>query len=228
EQVPQLKPLLQSQIYCSRGQWGTDVQLHDFFVTSNIQTDDPSEADFFFVPGYAICVLEGNIYNLDEVDELYKELVVALPYFNASGGRDHIFVFGSGMAQSVFQSWEEYIPQAIVLTPETELFNDFAWVAIPPYRPFKDVVIPGSLDLIEVIKALEKSKPLQERRYLTAFFGRADIARALLGIGCDSGFPPSEPYCVEVGRHSTHLSTAISALFEALCVRQSCLSEQLS
>jgi len=177
EHVPQLKPLLQSQIYCSRGQWGTDVQLHDFFATSNIQTDDPKEADFFFVPGYAICVLEGNLYSLDEVDELYKELVVALPYFNASGGRDHIFVFGSGMAQSVFQSWEEYIPQAIVLTPETELFNDFAWVAIPPYRPFKDVVIPGSLDLIEVIKALEKSKPLQERRYLTAFFGRADIAR---------------------------------------------------
>eukprot|EP00439_Symbiodinium_sp_Y106_P014247 s4853_g2.t1 len=101
EHVPQLKPLLQSQIYCSRGQWGTDVQLHDFFATSNIQTDDPKEADFFFVPGYAICVLEGNLYSLDEVDELYKELVVALPYFNASGGRDHIFVFGSGMAQTL-------------------------------------------------------------------------------------------------------------------------------
>jgi len=177
EEVPQLKPLLRSQIYCSRGQWGTDVQLHDYFVTAEFQTDDPSEADFFFVPGYAICVLEGNLYTLDEVDELYKELVTALPYFNASGGRDHIFVFGSGMAQSVFQSWEEYIPQAIVLTPETELFNDFAWVAIPPYRPFKDIVIPGSLDLIEVIAALEKSKPLSERRFLTAFFGRADVAR---------------------------------------------------
>ncbi|CAE7657627.1 unnamed protein product [Symbiodinium necroappetens] len=106
EQVPQLKPLLQSQIYCSRGQWGTDVQLHDFFVTSNIQTDDPAEADFFFVPGYAICVLEGNLYSLDEVDELYKELVVALPYFNASGGRDHIFVFGSGMAQTFCKTVE--------------------------------------------------------------------------------------------------------------------------
>ncbi|CAK9000200.1 unnamed protein product [Durusdinium trenchii] len=170
EEVPQLKPLLRSQIYCSRGQWGTDVQVHDYFFASDLQTDDPDEADFFFVPGYAICVLEGNLYSLDEVDELYKDLVTALPYFNASGGRDHIFVFGSGMAQSVFQSWEEYIPQ-------TELFNDFAWVAIPPYRPFKDIVIPGSLDLIEVIAALEKSKPLHERRFLSAFFGRADVAR---------------------------------------------------
>ena len=39
----------------------------------------------------------------------------------------------------------------------------------------QDIVIPGSLDLIEVIAALEKSKPLQERRFLTAFFGRADL-----------------------------------------------------
>ena len=30
----------------------------------------------------------------------------------------------------------------------------------------------------KVIKALEKSKPLRDRRYLTAFFGRADIAKA--------------------------------------------------
>ena len=36
-------------------------------------------------------------------------------------------------------------------------------------------MIPGSLDLIEVIAALEKSKPLRERRFLTAFFGRADL-----------------------------------------------------
>ena len=39
----------------------------------------------------------------------------------------------------------------------------------------QDIVIPGSLDLIEVIAALEKSKPLRERRFLTAFFGRADL-----------------------------------------------------
>ena len=47
------------------------------------------QADFFFVPGYAICVLEGllhlaskagsgmragNLYTLDEVDELYKDM----------------------------------------------------------------------------------------------------------------------------------------------------------
>eukprot|EP00933_Yihiella_yeosuensis_P021783 TRINITY_DN17190_c1_g1_i1.p1 TRINITY_DN17190_c1_g1~~TRINITY_DN17190_c1_g1_i1.p1 ORF type:complete len:580 (-),score=97.42 TRINITY_DN17190_c1_g1_i1:131-1870(-) len=177
DEVPQLSPLLRSQIYCSRGQWGTDVQIHDFFVTATWQTDDPKEADFFFVPGYAICVLEGNLYNLDEVDQLYKDLVQALPYFNASGGRDHVFVFGSGMAHSVFQSWQDYIPEAIVLTPETELFNDFAWVAEPPFQTWKDVAIPGSLDLVEVIGALESSKPLAERRYLAAFFGRIDKDR---------------------------------------------------
>lgn len=177
DEVPQLEPLLRSEIYCSRGQWGMDVTVHDFFVTSKYKTDNPEEADFFFVPGYAICVLEGNLYTLDEVDQLYKDLILALPYFNASGGRDHVFVFGSGMAHSVFQSWRDYIPQSIVLTPETELFNDFAWIAEPPFQTWKDIAIPGSLDLVEVIQALEKSKPLAERRYLTAFFGRHNIER---------------------------------------------------
>lgn len=176
-EVPGLSKLLQGQIYCSRGQWGTDVQFHDFFLTSPYLTHEPEQADFFFVPGYAICVLEGNIYTLDQIDEIYKEVVQALPYFNASGGRDHIFVFGSGMAQSVFQSWKDYIPQAIVLTPETELFNDFPWVIEPPFQTWKDIAIPGSLDLTEVLGLIAQDRPLAARRQLAAFFGRVDLVR---------------------------------------------------
>jgi len=48
DEVPELTPLVQSQIYCGRGQWGTDVQVHDFFLTSPSYTDDPAQADFFF------------------------------------------------------------------------------------------------------------------------------------------------------------------------------------
>lgn len=177
DEVPELAPLLKSTIYCSRGQWGTDVQVHDFFRTSTCQTDNPEEADFFFVPGYAICVLEGNIYTFAELDEIYKTLVTALPYFNASGGKDHVFMFGSGMAHAIFDSWALYMPQAIVLTPETEVFNDLAWQAEPPFQTWKDVAVPGSLDLVEVISALSKSKPLAQRRFLAAFYGRADKDR---------------------------------------------------
>jgi len=177
EEVPQLAPLLQSQIYCSRGQWGMDVTIHDFFTTSVCRTQDPTLADFFFVPGYAICVLEGNIFTLDQVDALYKDLVRALPYFNASGGQDHVFAFGSGMAHSVFQSWQDYIPRSIVLTPETELFNDFAWISVPPFQTWKDIAIPGALDLTEVQSLLAAERSLNDREHLAAFFGRVDIAR---------------------------------------------------
>jgi len=177
DEVPELAPLLQSQLYCSRGQWGTDVQIHDFFVTSACRTDDPNMADFFFVPGYAICLLEGNIYTLTELDLLYTAAVQALPYFNASGGRDHIFVFGSGMAHNVFMSWQKYIPRSIVLTPETELFNDFTWITEPPFHTWRDIVVPGSLDLTEVMSLISHSLPLAERPYLGAFFGRSDISR---------------------------------------------------
>ena len=93
-----------------------------------MRTLDPEEADYFLVPGYAICMLEGNIWTMAQIDKIYMDLVRTLPYFRRSRGRDHVFVFGSGMSVSVFENWKAHIPESIVLTPETELFNDLAWV----------------------------------------------------------------------------------------------------
>eukprot|EP00927_Polykrikos_kofoidii_P086748 TRINITY_DN9816_c0_g1_i2.p1 TRINITY_DN9816_c0_g1~~TRINITY_DN9816_c0_g1_i2.p1 ORF type:complete len:625 (+),score=87.96 TRINITY_DN9816_c0_g1_i2:54-1928(+) len=177
DEVPELSPLLQGQMYCGRGQWGSEIQIHDFFLTSDYRTDDPREADFFLVPTYSICALEGNMLTLDEIDQIFKSIIWALPYFNATGGRDHIFVFASGMAHNVFQSWQDFISRSIVLTPETELFNDFAWIAEPPFHTWRDIVIPGSLDLAEVVSLIDSDKPLEQRMHLAAFFGRVDVVR---------------------------------------------------
>lgn len=81
------------------------------------------------------------------------------------------------MSTSVFESWRQHIPESIVLTPETELFNDLAWVIHPPFQTWKDIVIPGNLDLTEIIGLIEHSKPLAEREHLGCFFGRADVVR---------------------------------------------------
>ncbi|CAD7934318.1 unnamed protein product [Amoebophrya sp. A25] len=177
EEVPLLKKLTIGAMFCGRGQWGMETQIHDFFRAASFRTLDPYEADFFYVPGYAICMLEGNIWKMEEIDQIYIDLVKALPFFERSRGRDHIFTFGSGMSTSVFESWRDHIPEAIVLTPETELFNDLAWIIEPPFQPFKDIVIPGNLDMTELISLQEFSKPLEEREFLGCFFGRADVVR---------------------------------------------------
>eukprot|EP00392_Amoebophrya_sp_AT5.2_P000171 g171.t1 len=177
DEVAELKKLTIGAMFCGRGQWGMETQIHDFFRAASFRTLDPEAADFFYVPGYAICMLEGNIWRMEEIDQIYIELVAKLPYFQRSRGRDHIFTFGSGMSTSVFESWREHIPEAIVLTPETELFNDLAWIIEPPWQPWKDIVIPGNLDMTELISLQEMAKPLQEREFLGCFFGRADVVR---------------------------------------------------
>ena len=42
-------------------------------------------------------MLEGNVWTMDELDQIYINLVKELPYFRRRNGRDHFFVFGSGM-----------------------------------------------------------------------------------------------------------------------------------
>eukprot|EP00920_Eleutheroschizon_duboscqi_P034249 GHVT01082338.1.p1 GENE.GHVT01082338.1~~GHVT01082338.1.p1 ORF type:complete len:1236 (-),score=201.88 GHVT01082338.1:223-3930(-) len=66
--------------YCSYGQWGAEVVLSELFQSSRVRTFDPRQADFFFVPGAAICVFEGNIMNLRELDETYISLIKAFKH----------------------------------------------------------------------------------------------------------------------------------------------------
>lgn len=177
DEITELRKLTIGALFCSRGQWGMEAQIHDFLRASSLRTLNPEEADWFFVPGYAICMLEGNVWTMEQLDKIYIDLVQSLPYFSRSRGRDHIFVFGSGMSVSVFESWKAHIPESLLLTPETELFNDLAWVSEPTFETWRDVVIPGHLDLSELISLVNHAKPLAERKWLGCFFGRADVAR---------------------------------------------------
>merc|ERR1719158_1427329 len=122
-------------------------------------------------------MLEGNVMTYDEMDNHYIKLIASLPYFSRSAGRDHIFTFGSGMSNTVFRSWREHLPWSIILTPETELFNDIGWVVDPPFDTWKDIVIPGGLDLVEIVDLDAQAKPLENRTHLASFIGTADVLR---------------------------------------------------
>eukprot|EP00397_Hematodinium_sp_SG-2012_P002642 GEMP01002650.1.p1 GENE.GEMP01002650.1~~GEMP01002650.1.p1 ORF type:complete len:381 (+),score=103.79 GEMP01002650.1:2054-3196(+) len=177
EEVPLLAELIRGAAFCGRGQWGMEGKIHEFFLSTSARTRNPEQADFFFVPGYGICILEGNVMTYDEIDVHYKKLIATLPYFNRSQGRDHVFTFGSGMSNLVFRSWREQMPWSIILTPETELFNDIGWVVDPPFDTWKDIVIPGGLDLVEILDLAASAKPFNERENLASFIGTADVVR---------------------------------------------------
>mmetsp|Transcript_43312 Transcript_43312/g.111518 ORF Transcript_43312/g.111518 Transcript_43312/m.111518 type:complete len:256 (+) Transcript_43312:68-835(+) len=164
QRVPEVAALTQGASFCGKGQWGMEVHIHEWLLASSHLVHDPEEADFFLVPAYSICMFEGGFFPLAQLDVMYTDMVRGLPYFKRNHGRDHIFTFGSGMSANVFRSWQEEIPEAIFLTPETWLFNDFPDRTEPCFNTWKDIAIPGYLHRHEILSLASQARALASRR----------------------------------------------------------------
>ena len=178
EDYAELALLTQGTSFCSKGQWGSEVLIHDYF--SSISVTDPATADWFFVPGYAICMFEAGFMKLAEINAAYSSLIPKLPYYGARNGSDHIFTFASGLGLHVFRDWREFIGNAVILTPETGLFNDARHQKSPDFILWKDIAIPGHLHRSEIAQLTLASRQYEcvsKRPLLAVFFGRVDGQR---------------------------------------------------
>merc|ERR1712224_870716 len=93
-------------------------------------------------------------------------------YHRTDGGRDHVFVWGSGMgADGPFATWRKWVPNAIFLMTETELWNPFHEVDQPSYTPHKDIIVPGRLTIEDMIGLNKMARPLEERENVGHFIG---------------------------------------------------------
>lgn len=69
-----------------------------YSTLSNSMYRDPNEATLFFVPLYTKCVaLMKDLEKIRNYENLLKKFLSETPYFARSGGRDHMFVFPSGI-----------------------------------------------------------------------------------------------------------------------------------
>jgi len=85
-----------------------EVLMHEWLLSSPHRTHNPSEADWYFVPVYASCAIITHIfetpsslrikYRLAKAVAMYVDALAHVrstwPFWNASGGIDHIWVFG--------------------------------------------------------------------------------------------------------------------------------------
>jgi len=158
--------------FCKENQWGFEVLLHLFFLACDCRTDDPEEANFFFVPHYTACHLNVKTFEEDGSDALFSSLVPKLKYFRRTGGRDHVFVWGGGFGvDGPFRSWRQHISRSIFLMTETEFWNPYHWQTEPGFRRAKDIVLPGRVAIREIKQHDDMALPVESRQYTGDFVG---------------------------------------------------------
>lgn len=179
--LPALRTLTRGGSFCKHNQWGMEVALHDWFLACPCRTDNPKEADFFFVPHYTSCLInhadtfEGcDTKQLCEpTTQLFEEVLSSSgSYLQMEGGQNHLFVWGSGMgADGPFSTWRKWVPNAIFMMTETELWNPYKDVVEPSFTRYKDILVPGRLTVDDMISLGKLARPMDERDNLGHFIG---------------------------------------------------------
>jgi len=178
--VPALAHLTQSTLVCSQRMPMCTASVHiiRYLERGSCLTDDPEEADLFFLPAYESCYnatpcLAGNSSTRDELDRCFPNWFdpeADLPYFTKRRGIDHIFSYGCNLL-SIADNLTIATRQSIIVTVES-FQRDLA------DRPFmnwltywKDVVVPGYIPQwkIEAMRAFRQS--IMKRPILFAFHG---------------------------------------------------------
>lgn len=126
---------------CRTSQWAFEVILPSKIRERHQHSVLPELADFFLVPFPVKCF---NNYvarqNKEIVDETFITLVQWIssehPWFNKSGGLDHVFIFPSGQGPLIFPSHATYIHNSIFILAEGDRSQKHNC-------PFKDIIVPG-------------------------------------------------------------------------------------
>ncbi|KAJ0969437.1 hypothetical protein J5N97_022314 [Dioscorea zingiberensis] len=158
---------------CIKGQWGSQVKIHQLILKSKFRTLKKEEADLFFVPSYVKCVRMNGGLNDKEINQTYVKVLSQMPYFRLSGGRDHVFVFPSGAGAHLFRSWATFLNRSIILTPEGDRTDKRDTSA---FNTWKDIIVPGNVDdgmTTFYGSSVVQPIPLSKRKYLANFLGRA-------------------------------------------------------
>eukprot|EP00747_Dinoflagellata_sp_TGD_P178997 gnl/TRDRNA2_/TRDRNA2_29031_c0_seq1.p1 gnl/TRDRNA2_/TRDRNA2_29031_c0~~gnl/TRDRNA2_/TRDRNA2_29031_c0_seq1.p1 ORF type:complete len:386 (+),score=20.23 gnl/TRDRNA2_/TRDRNA2_29031_c0_seq1:153-1160(+) len=150
------------------------------------RTEDPDQADFFFVPVYAACVMTQERLLARDMESFYTDLLKSqLSHFARREGRDHIFLWSS--ASYDFPSWAEYIRGSVFLTVEAnpvtctdfdffakesaQNFSASCWHCPSCYQPSKDIVIPGVIGKWAVDRLVKSDRNLDQRSLLACYHG---------------------------------------------------------
>ena len=154
---------------CTANFYSAEYSLHHFLLNSKQRTQDPREADFFYVPAYSCCFLINNHpNNLTKTAIFHKKVFNHIrneyPFFNLSQGRDHVWAFTQGFGAKLFGDWR-LINNGIFLVHNGQFTLD-------EFTTYKDITIPPDLTgykFQSIFELPESERP--ERKWLGHFGG---------------------------------------------------------
>lgn len=144
----------------------TQITLHNILQASNYRTFNPAKADFFYVPVYGSC----HHPHMESSHKIYSEALVYIkahyPYFNASYGRDHVWVSGTISGMKKLTTWHVETKNCIILFCEIQSITDV------DYIPYKDMVIAPDLKYYNFTPFYEHPSSVPpKRKYLVHIAG---------------------------------------------------------
>ncbi|KAL1914509.1 uncharacterized protein VTP21DRAFT_8223 [Calcarisporiella thermophila] len=172
-------------------------RIHDHYVTQN-----PEEADYYYIPFLGSCWLfsqcwQHHHFNFSErcnVDERYvlpmmQYVIEAYPYWNRSGGTDHIMVHPMDHSYTYYESNSVFQPAIFLTTIGDKRQNNFYKI-----RYSKDIVIPSATSLIHYA-GYNPRDYLDEEGYPVNLFGNR-VQRNIFAIfrGGGSDIKPDDAY----------------------------------
>ncbi|KAI8988325.1 exostosin family-domain-containing protein [Mycotypha africana] len=151
---------------CHESNYNSEIILHNQLVDSSSPfyqfyvTEKPEEADFFFIPFFGACYLYNcwskHNWNWDErcdvdlryVDPMMDMVINEYPYWNRSGGKDHIMIHPMDKTFTYYESNQRFQP-AIFLKTVGDKREKWAH----RHRYDRDIVIPSATRMIHHLKA---------------------------------------------------------------------------
>lgn len=157
--------------YCDKNFYSSEVHVHRFFLNSPVRTLNPEKANFFYVPIYTTCDLINTQPNdLGRTGRNFRSamdiVVNEYPFWNASNGRDHVFLFSQGFSARLAGDWI-FIKNSIFMVHNGE------FTALE-YTPHKDFTIPPELRTYfqPIWRSQHAAALTQKKRYLGQFGGQ--------------------------------------------------------
>ncbi|KAG2308439.1 hypothetical protein Bca52824_028187 [Brassica carinata] len=169
---------------CSNHLFAAEVALHKALLSldGDVRTEDPYEADFFFVPVYVSCNFStvNGFPAIGHARLLIKEAIdlvsAQYPFWNRTSGSDHVFTathdFGSCFHTMEDRAIADGVPKML---RNSIVLQTFGVTYKHPCQEVENVVIPPYISLGSLHKTQKNIPAAQERDIRVFFRGKMEI-----------------------------------------------------